>query len=540
MSIIDNLDLVSNDKQSMPCLDGDTKTPFPLLDLPDTLLHQVLLKLPPSELYGILTTCPPLKLHAETALYSQLIVDTRDRLDRLMKCRPNPEAIAADVKHLEVVGSLTSPAKEYVERLEEYAPHLTSKKVVHREVNNSSIPFVTTSRHSHMVRELQVGCYSRERVSDNDRLISFSELASYPNLIRLHWIPVDARVGSVQHVYKQVHKYCPDLEVLELPWSDRIDDTPWDALPTFRRLRRLTWHFNHMSKVNLTQFVRCLRTFQSRNIPTCVGSGCDREVSVWLHDLYRRLQGTNPDLLRWVLQNNHKHLIKSYKLPPAEKELLFRAIEDVEYSPETSDKGLKLDADLAPGSLPEVLLSGKLRYVRLIVNKTNVDRNHIPSILRANPYLQSLVVVKHLDHHGRSYDGNCTYAKVPLLPGQDVVRQLGSQFTIPGVELMFRVRREQELNNPTKKPRLREWRRLNGGKSVAAEHLPDLDMRGITREAWNESLLARLDAWEGEVKGWFDLSPRLKTIGVILNTDRDKFGNLEEYYCACDSLHTTA
>jgi len=411
--------------------------------------------------------------------------------------------------------------------------------VVHRDANDSSIPFVTTSRHSHMVRELQVGCYSRERISENDRLISFSELASYPNLTRLHWIPVDARVGSVQHVYKQVHKYCPDLEVLELPWSDRIDDTPWDELPTFRNLRRLTWHFNHMTKVNLTQFVRCLRTFQSRNVPTYVGSGCDREVSLWLHDLYRRLQGTNPDLLRWVLQNNHKHLIKSYKLPPAEKELLFRAIQDVGYSPETDGNGLKLDADLTPGPLPEVLLSGKLRYVRLIVNKTNVDRNHIPNILRANPYLQSLVVVKHLDHHGRSYDGNCTHAKVPLLPGQDVVRQLGSQYTIPGVELMFRVRREEE-NKPAKKTRLREWRRLNGGKSVAAEHLPDLDMRGITREAWNESLLARLDAWEREVKGWFELSPRLRTIGVILNTDRDKFGNLEEYYCACDSLHTTA
>ena len=65
-------------------------------------------------------------------------------------------------------------------------------------------------------------------------------------------------------------------------------------------------------------------------------------------------------------------------------------------------------------------------------------------------------------------------------------------------------------------------------------------MRGVTRVAWDETLLARLDAWEREVKGWFDLCPGLQTIGVILNTDRDKFGNLEEYYCACDSLHTTA
>src|SRR5277367_4605850 len=535
---IDTLDLISNDQQSMPCQDM-TKKSFPLLDLPDTLLHQVLLKLSPSQLYEILTTCPPLKLHAETALYSHLIVNTRARLDRLMKCRPNPESIAADVKILEVPGSLASPAKEYVERLEEYAPHITSKTVLHRDSNDSSIPYVTTSRHSHMIRELQVGCYSRERISDNDPIISLSELASYRNLTRSHWVPVDARLGSVQHVFKQVHLYCPDLEVLELPWSDRIDDTPWDALPTFRHLRRLTWHFNHHSRVTLPQFVRCLRTFHARKIPTIVGSGCDREVSGWLHDLYRRLQSTNPELLRWVLQNNHKHLIKSYKLPPAEKELLFRAINDVKYSPDTDGEGLKLDADLTSGPLPDVLLSGKLRYVRLIVNKTNVDRNHIPNILRANPYLQSMIVVKHLDHHGRSYDGNCTYAKVPLLPGQDVVRQLGSQYTIPGVELMFRVRRNQQTNS-SKKPRLREWRRLNGGKSTAAEHLPDLDMPGNTRGAWDETLLARLDAWEREVKGWFELSPGLRTIGVILNTDREKFGNLEEYYCACDRLHTTA
>src|SRR5271170_7736557 len=201
---IDDLDLVPNDQKSMPCLDVDTKTHFPLLDLPDTLLHQVFLKLPPSQLYGILTTCPPLKLLAETALYSHLIVDKRDRLDRLMKCHPNPESYAADVNVLEVPGSLTSPAKEYVKRLEEYAPHLTSKKVLHRDANDSSIPYLTTSRHSHRVRELQVGCYSKERISDNDRTISFSELAWYPNLTRLHWIPVDPRLGSVQNIFKQV------------------------------------------------------------------------------------------------------------------------------------------------------------------------------------------------------------------------------------------------------------------------------------------------------------------------------------------------
>jgi hypothetical protein len=536
---IDTLDVSSDEKQSMPCPDVDTKEPFPLLALPDTLLLQIMLKLPPAQLYGIVTTCPPLKLHAETALYSHLIVDKRERLDRLMKCHPNPESIAADVKVLEVPGSLTSPAKEYVERLEEYAPHLTSKKVQHRDANISTIPYVTSSRHSRMVRELQVGCYSAERITENDRYIKFSELAAYPNLRRLHWIPVDPRLGSVQTVYRKVHSYCPDLEVLELPWCDRIDDTPWDSLPMFPKLRLLIWHFPHYSRINVNQFIRCLRTFQSRNIKTQVGSGCDREMAIWLSDLYRRIQSSYPDMLNWVLTNNSKHQLKSYKLPAAERDALFRAIRDVDYAPQ-HQQGLRLDADLTSGPLPDVLLSGKLQFLRLIVNRTNIDRNHIPNILRANPHLRSLVVAKHLVHHGGTYDGNCTYAKVPLLPGQDVVRRIGSISTIPGVELMFRLRRNQSPTSNTK-TRLREWRRLDGGKSVAvADRLPDLAVRAVSPGAWDEALLARLDTWEREVKGWFDLCPNLGTIGVILNTDRDKFGNLESYYCACDNLHTTA
>ena len=532
------LDL-SNDEQSKISQDAAMETSFPLLDLPDTVVHQILLKLPYAQLYEIISTCPPLKLLAETALYNHVIVDKRDLLDRLMKSRPNPESIAADVKILEIPGSLTSPAKEYIERLEEYAPHLVSKTVVcHPNANDSSIPFLTTSRHSPMLRELQVGCNNREGITNIDRPIPFSELASYPNLRRLHWLPVDRRVGSIQQIFRQIHKHCPDLELLELPWNDRIDNTPWDTLPTFTNLRRIKWHFNHFAKINLRQFVQCLRALHLRNIPTQVGSRCDREAAKWLKDLYEEVHATYPDMLKWVLQNNPQHHVKAYKLDPAEKETLFRAICDAEYSPERPNSGLKLDADLVPGPLPEVLVSGKLRYVRLIVNKTNIERDHIPNILRANPYLQSMVVAKHLVHRGGSYDGNCTYAKVPLLPGQDVVRGLGRIHTIPGVELMFRLRRKQD--HSSKRTRLREWRRLDGGKSVSvAEYLPDLEIRGVTRGSWDEALLSRLDAWEREVRGWFDLNPSLQTIGVILNTDRDKFGNLESYYCACDSLHTT-
>jgi len=539
---IDKLDVVSNGKQqNMPCPDQDKKKHYPLLlQLPDAILLQIMLKLQPGQLYGILTTCPPLKLHAETALYRHLIVDKRERLDRLIKCQPNPETFAGDVEVLEIPGSLTSPAREYVERLEEYAPHLTSKKVLHRDANDSTIPYITTSRHSHMVRELQVGCYTRERITESDRFIRFSELARYPNLTRLHWIPVDARLGSVQTVYKQINSYCINLEVLELPWCDRIDDSSWDSLPTFPNLRLLIWHFSHCSRINLTQFIRCLRTLHSRGIATQVGSGCDRETALWLSDLYRRIQDTSPDMLHWILKNNPKHLVKSYNLPSAEKDALFRAMSHVDYDPE-HDCGLRLDADLTPGPLPDILLSGHLQYVRLIVNRTNIDRSHIPNILRANPHLRSLVVAVHIVHHGGTYDGNCTYAKVPLLPGQDVVRRPGSISTIPGVELMFRVRKDDPSSMPPKgrKKRLREWRRLDGGKVVAADRLPELDVRGV-RGCWDEALLTRLDVWEREVKAWFELSPNLATIGVILNTDREKFGNLESYYCACDELHSTA
>jgi hypothetical protein len=240
---------------------------------------------------------------------------------------------------------------------------------------------------------------------------------------------------------------------------------------------------------------------------------------------------THPaDMIRWTIQaNRHGHLIKLTDLPYREmKEAMYEAIRQVDCS---DGDGLGIEIDLHRTPIPDIVLTN-LRYIRIQVNRANLPADYIPTIIQSNPLLVSVIIVQHVFHHGSSYDGNCTHAKVPLLPGQNHFRIDGRRqlFTIPGNELLYRVSRKGD----SLKQQWKSYPCVRDGPPPVAEHLPDVFARtNGTETVWSESLLERLHAWENEVKGWME-SSRLKSIGFILNTDKDKFGRVEKYWCTCN------
>jgi len=293
------------------------------------------------------------------------------------------------------------------------------------------------------------------------------------------------------------------------------------------------------------------------------------ETVKWLQQLYVKIHvhesyhGRMPhEMLSKVFQDNRGHLINLRDIPPTTfvtvsnhgsspsvesvsgdrlKESLYQAVDAVDYS---DGDGLRVEMDLtSERHLPNILLSQKLVYARLLVTRHNVPPRYIPDILRANPKLTSLVVAQHVQHCGSTYDGNCTYNKVPLLPRQDQSRTsingqdkhgVQQRYTVPGFELLFRLRRHDD-GGITK-----QWKAytpLRRGPAPVASELPKLNVFGPANwveEEWPERLMTRLKAWEDEIKSWFQLCPKLSTIAVVLNTDHQKFGKVEKYWCSCN------
>jgi hypothetical protein len=531
--------------------------------LPENVIKLALAYVPRGQIFAILTSSRAFCNPAKAALYSYLVLENLDRVDRLMVCCPDPDEIAGYVEMLEIPGALTGPAHKYIERLIQQSYYLHRLRVGVVASKDQQIPYMPRVPATHEISTLIVGEKACNPITYETRMIPLEELRAFPNLTNLAWFPVDPRIGTIQHVYGVIHEMCPDLVYLQIPWSDQISQVPWEQLPQFHALRQITFRFEHESQITLSEFVKCLHVLYSRNIQVRIGSGCAMETVKWLQALYAEIyihessHGHMPhEILARVFQDNRGHLINFRDIPPESfvtdsdktvrgdllKESLYQAVDAVDFS---DGDGLRLEMDLTTErKLPNILLSGKLVYARLLVTQYNISPEYIPLILKANPNLRSVVLAQHIQHHGSSYDGNCTYNKVPLLPKQDRTRTsihapdkcAGplQRFSIPGFELLYRLRRREDGTVT------QQWKAYAGGPRTRpvpqATELPKLnDFSGASSvEEWPQGLLDRLKLWEDEIKSWFQMCPRLAMIAVVLNTDQAKFGKVEKYWCSCN------
>lgn len=538
--------------------------------LPENVLKLALGYVPRGQIFTIVTSCRGFYHVAKAALYSHLVLENRNRVDRLMICYPDPDEIAGYVEILEIPGALEPPAQQYIDRLVHRAYNLHRLRVGVVDSKDTAIPYLPKIPTNHRISTLIVGEKACHPITADVRMIPLRELKPFPNLTNLAWFPVDPRIGTVHDILKVINGLCPDLVYLQIPWSDHICPAPWEDLARFHSLKQITFRFEHNSQINLPEFVKCLHVLYSRKIKVRIGSGCAMETVKWLQSLYVRIyvhestHGRMPHkMLTRVFQDNRGHLINLRDIPPTTfvtvsnhgsrptdqsvsgdqmKEAIYRAVEEVDYS---DGDGLRVEMDLTSEKhLPEILLSKKLFYARLLVTRNNVPPEYIPQIIKANPSLKSLVVANHVQHRGSTYDGNCTYAKVPLLPGQDQCRSSGNgqdkqgvqqRYTIPGFELLFRLRRHEDTSIT------QQWKAYTPLRRKApaplATELPKLNVFNLqnwVEEEWSEPLITRLNKWEEEIKSWFQLSPRLAMIAVVLNTDHEKFGKVEKYWCSCN------
>ena len=535
--------------------------------LPENVLKHSLSYVPQGQIFTILTSCRASYNVAKAALYSHLVLENRNRVDRLMTCYPDPDEIAGYLEILEVPGALSSPAQEYINRLVHRAHNLRRLRVGVVDSKDDATPYMPTIPKNHQISTLIVGEKACNPITAHVRMIPLAELRPFPDLTNLAWFPVDPRIGSIQYILNTIHQMCPDLVYLQVPWSDHISAIPWEELPRFHSLRQITFRFEHQSLINLSEFVKCLSVFYSRDIKVRIGSGCAMETVRWLQHLYTKIflhessHGRMPyEMLSRVFQDNRGHLINLRDIPPFPcpadshdgsgdepfsvdrlKESLYQAVEAVDYS---DGDGLRVEMDLtSERQLPNILLSKKLVYARLLVTRHNIPPQFIPEIIRSNPKLTSLVLAKHVQHRGSTYDGNCTFNKVPLLPQQDQCRTsvngqdnqgVQQRYTIPAFELLFRLRRHDDGSITQQWKAYTPLRR--GRPAPLATELPKLNVFGTPNgvEEWPERLLTRLKAWEDEIKSWFELCPKLTNIAVVLNTDSQKFGKVEKYWCSCN------
>jgi hypothetical protein len=515
--------------------------------LPPIVLKQILGYSSRANQYSILKECKSKTLSevATAALYTYLLLESPERVHRLMKCQPDPSEIAGFVEWLAVPDALDPPAREYIAKLIKGARNVEILKIGSVKSNDSSSQYIPDPPERSRLRTLFVaaplrpGEHSRDPVSIEDRIVDLSELSRFPYITQLHWCPVDPRIGSVQQVLAAIDDHCPRLKFLEAPWSDRLDQTPWASLPPFKHLVHMGFRFDHDSQINVPEFVKCLREFYRRGIAVKVGSGCRFETHKWKNELFKEIYvqeiryGDPPvDMLRWVIQHNRNFNI--IQLNEFRSKELKTAVNEAMLQVDDSDGGtFAIETDLTPGGVPDIL-KRNLRYICLVVNRQNIDPHHIPDIIESNSKLASIIVAIHVKHHGGSHDGNCTVNKIPLLPNQDVARNSGFRSTIPGIELKYRVQRDPRTGRVSQLWRsYPSVRRGPPPSSAELNHLNVFGSANFVEQEWSETLLNRLHKWEDEIKSWLGRNPKLRTITVVINTVHEKFGRLERYWCTC-------
>jgi hypothetical protein len=319
--------------------------------------------------------CRSVSTVAQAALYTHLVTLTRDKLDRLMECRPDPEEIAGHVEYLEIPGALNSPGKEYIEWLVANAHNMTRLKVGRRDSQDPGILYIPTLPGNHRIRNLIVGAHIHKLPTKNAPMVSFDELRPFHDLTSLRWLFVDRRLGTFEAILHKIHEHCPDLRDLEVPWSDEFDGT-WDDLPTFRHLEHITIIVEHESKIAVPEFVNCLREFYKRGIYVRVGMGCAQETYHWLQDMYtevfhqeQKLGNSSSDIMRWLLQHNDHHLVKltNLRYRGMKEEMSKKEMCEAVRQLDTSDgEGVRLEIDIDHLKIPEILLLGKAEFSGLL------------------------------------------------------------------------------------------------------------------------------------------------------------------------------
>lgn len=516
--------------------------------LPDTLVAQIFGYLSLQELLCFSRCKAPCSNGrtvsdvANIVLYKDVRVETKERLESLRRGHPDPESFAYLVECLSIPGFATGETRDYLSDILAKGSGIRRLLVGHGVdypiapsstcLNTRYVPEAPKYNH---IRSLTIGRMRRDPISASDPFVNLKQLSRFSNLTELRWVFLDSRLGSVQKVLRDIHGYCPHLKFLQAPWTNQLDGTPWSSLPDYQNLKMLMFRFPHGVRIDVQCMYDCLTEFWARGVGVRLGSGaCNMDIVKWLDELYNTIyrqetaRGENPaKMFQWLFQHNRHKLIKTTELYPGTVPKMYEGLSHVDAS---DDDGLGLEIEIKREALP-AFVSPNCCHLRLLNTRVNIDPQSIRNLISSNPRLSTLGIAVHIHHHGTSYDGNITKAKVPLIPGQNTVRSSGARTTIPGFEIRYYVVRDLKTRQIHQ-----QWKShtVDRVRPVATE-LPDLNIFNVPNfvpEEWTDELLRRLRDWEREIKAYFDLNPVLRKVFIILNTDRQKFGRFESL-CSC-------
>jgi hypothetical protein len=522
--------------------------------VPDTIVAQILGYLSRPELKCFLrfkALCSNGRTVSEVAnivLYRDINADTPEAFERLRNGNPDPKVIACLVNALSIPGFTTQGNRDYVSTLLAYGPSIRrlciGNQIDYPRLASLSTRYIPDVPKCHNIRSLTIGKPRRNPISAAEPFVDFKELAVFPNLTELRWITLDVRLGSVQQVLRDIHSHCPNLTILQAPWTNRLDQTSWSSLPNYTDLKRLDFRFDHGVRIDVQRMYEFLTEFRMRGIGVRLGDrNCMQDIVKWMPNLYETIcreecaRGeTDCGMFEWLFQTNHHKLIKTTELDGRTTEKMLEALEKVDAS---DGDGLGIEIYLTRKPLPG-FISPNVTHLRLLNDRQNIPAGTIPKIIARNPHLVELGVAVHVEHHGSSSYGTVTAAKVPVVPRQNAFRnsgdrRAGSLTTIPGFSIRLTLTRDER--NAIKQ----QWRSdmfTQRCQRTTAKELPDLNIfneAGWVPEEWTEDLLTRTRQWQDEVRGWLALNPALKKVYVILNTDRQTFGTFENK-CPCQLI----
>ena len=519
--------------------------------LPDTLMGQILGYLSRAELKCFLrykAPCSngrPVSEVASFVLFEDIHVATPKALEILQNGNPDPEYFACLVKELSIPGFTREDMRDYLSRL------LACGFGIQRLCvgNDTDYPITyqasLTTRYlpdipkCHNIRSLTIGKRRRLRIGHEEPFVDFSELSVFPNLMELRWITLDSRLGSVQQILRDIHRHCPNLKILQAPWTDKLDQTSWSSIPPYTNLEKLHFRVDHGVRIDVRRMYECLSEFWTRRVAVRLGDpNCMQDIVRWMPELYDTIfreesaRGESPEkMFEWLLQPNRHKLIKTTELYSGTTRTMLEALAKVDTSDED---GLPVEIPLTRHPLPR-FITPNVTHLRFLNDRENIPSKTLPYIISSNPRLEELGIAVHVEHFGSSYDGSITAAKVPLIPGQNGIRtsglRVGALTTVPAFSIRFTVQKDKE-------GRIKQhWRSemVQHGQKPAAKELRDLNIFNVqdwVPKVWTEELLARTRKWEEEIRGWLALNPSLKKVYVVLNTDRQRYGTFTDR-CLC-------
>src|SRR5271170_2207153 len=157
------------------------KTTF--LDLPPHVQLSILESLSSKDQFSCLTVCKEMSPLARTSLFTNLHLNNRKMIQKLMHCHPDPTKVAGCLKTIKHPGSLIGEEREYINSLINTAISTVEELwCFGLERNNNSVPYFPKVPKNHNIKRLIIGRHSRDSVSERDRIIPLSELIPFPNI----------------------------------------------------------------------------------------------------------------------------------------------------------------------------------------------------------------------------------------------------------------------------------------------------------------------------------------------------------------------